>query len=318
MKKIIVIPLLLCVVHSVFSQTDSLLWDNYEKKVLENSQLKESLDTLKEDLGDLNRAYSKDTFALQQQIKNLKGELKSEKAKVSNLKKKKVIAERDNLLLKVDSSNNAIAKLNKTISDKDEEIAITEARGEEKAREEKEKGKAEAMAKIVHLYKNKPFDDLVESSSKEVVARDKELVGDKLDVKPILNDLQAYFEVRELLSNKFDISEINAAKTKLNQIGRESSLHDALKEDVEYYQYYNTALKETINNLVDLDNRKSTGGDSGIQKLKFNEIVTELAGYMYNYYNYGNYPYLSDIVLEVIKRKKYNADADITDLLKLL
>ena len=133
-----------------------------------------------------------------------------------------------------------------------------------------------------------------------------------------MNDLLIYFNAEELLNKKFDAIQIKNAQVLLSQIKRESKLLDALKENVTYYQDFNTAFKETIGKLINLDKRKSADGDSEIQKLKFNEIVTELTDYMYNYYDYAKYPYLSDIMLEIIKRKRQKADMNILDLLSKL
>lgn len=315
MKKIIVITFLFCGISSTYSQTDSLFLHNYEQKILENSKLKDSLQTEKQKFSDLSHAYNEDTLALQKQINALLKDIETEKQKVLKLNKNKVTAERDSLLHKVDSLNIVISALNKTISDKTEQIETIKKTGEKKAREEKEKGKAEALASIVNSYDNKLFDDLIRSSSKESLEREMLLVGNYKEVKAVLNDLQIYFNAQDLLAKKFDAVQIKNAQMQLGLIKRQSKLLDLLKEDVEYYIDFNDALKDTVRKLIDLDKHKSADGDSEIQKLKFNDIVTELAKYMYDYYGYNNYPHLSNIVIEIIKRKRPNADADITDLL---
>jgi len=164
--------------------------------------------------------------------------------------------------------------------------------------------------------KTKSFDDLIKSSSKESVQRDRQLIGSNTEVEQILNDLQTYFNAEELLSQKFDAAQIKNAQTQLSKIKRQSKLLDTLKENVDYYKDFNTALKGTIEKIVNFE--KMAYGDPEIQKRKFDDIVIILADYMYNYYDYENYPHLSNIVIEIIKRKKSNADADITDLLNKL
>ena len=86
----------------------------------------------------------------------------------------------------------------------------------------------------------------------------------------ILNDLSVYFNAEELLAKKINISAINNVKTQLNQIKQKSALLDKLKDNIEYYQDFNNALKGTIDKLVNLDIRKEAGGDAEIQKLKLN------------------------------------------------
>jgi len=318
MKKIIVLALLICGVNTAYSQTDSLFLKSYDQKILENSKLKNDLQTEKQNFFKLSDAYYKDTLALKKQIKDLLNEVSSEKQKVSDLNKNKIKEERDNLQTKVESLDTVISKQKQTIADKDKQITNEKANAKTTADNAKNDGKSEALASIVNSYKNRPFDDFIKSSTKESVARDMQLVDNNPEVKPVLNDLQIYFNASELLSEKFDANQIKNAQTQLSQIKRESKRLDALKDDVEFYQDFNNALKETVSKLVNLDKRNSANGDSEIQKLKFNDIVTILTDYMYNYYDYAKYPYLSDRVLEIIKRKQPNADADVTDLLKKL
>jgi hypothetical protein len=208
----------------------------------------------------------------------------------------------------IDLLKNQIAEINRHISDEKQKC-------EQKLHEEKEKGKNEVLADVVNRYKNKTFDDLIKSSTKLSVGRDRQLVGDNAEIQPILSGLETYFHTEELLAKKMDAGQMNDARIRLNQIEQSSALLDKLKEDLEYYKDFNDELKKTIEKLVDLDKRKTADSDAEIQKLKFNEIVSELADYMYNYYDYGHYPYLSDIVLEIIKRKRPDADADLMDLL---
>ena len=207
-------------------------------------------------------------------------------------------------------------KLNQTIADKENQITIDKGNAKTAADNAKNEGRVEAFTSTVNFYKNRPFDELIKSSTKESIAREIQLLGNNPEIKLVLNDLQIYFNALVLLSEKFDSIKIKNAQTQLNQIKHQSKLLEALKNDVEFYQDFNTALKEAINKLVNLDKFKLAGGDSEIQKLKFNDIVTILTDYIYNYYDYAKYPYLSDIMLEIIKRKQPNADADIIDLLK--
>lgn len=322
MKKIIVFTILFCGTISAYSQTDSLLLKKFEQNIIENINsikdiLLNDLQIEKKNL-DFRNAYNKDTLALHNQIKDLRIELSSEKQKVLDLNKNIVKEERDNLRTKVDSLKIAISHQNKTIEDKERQITYEQAKAQASAENAKNKGKAEVLANIVNSYKNKSFDDLIKSSTKESLVRDMQVLGNNPEVNSVLNDLQIYFNALELLSNKFDGIQINNAQTQLSQIKRQSKMLDYLKENLEFYKDFNTALKERISSLVNLDSKKLAGGDSEIQKLKFKDIINILSDYMYDYYDYAKYPYLSDIVSEIIKRKKFNADEEITDLLKKL
>ena len=55
------------------------------------------------------------------------------------------------------------------------------------------------------------------------------------------------------------------------------------------------------------------------EKKKLDKILAEFSFFIFNYeFNFLDYPYLSDIILEIIKRKQPNADADISNLLNKL
>ena len=318
MKKVFVLIILICSVISTYSQTDSLFLKNYEQKILENNKLRSELQEEKQNFSALNEAYKKDTLALQKEIRDLSGEVAMEKEKVSELNKNKIKEERDNLLKKVDSLNAVISKQNQLIVDKDKQIINEKANAKTSVDSAKNNGKAEAFSSIINFYKNHSFDDLIQSSTLESIGRDLQLVGNNPEVNLILNDLQIYFSALELISQKYDAVNIKSAQTQLNLIKQQSKLLDVLKVNVEYYEDFNTDLKKTIEKIVDLDKIKTAAGSPEIQKLKFNEVLSILTDYMYNYYDYAKYPYLSEIMLEIIKRKQPNADSSIIDLLQRL
>jgi hypothetical protein len=104
----------------------------------------------------------------------------------------------------------------------------------------------------------------------------------------------------------------------LNQIQRESVLLVKLKDNLEKYQTFNDGLKEMIENIIALDGKEKVAGMSEeIKNMKFNKILSEISLYMFNYdFNLKDYPFLSDIMLEIIKLKQPNPDADLSGLLK--
>lgn len=308
MKKIIVLALLFCGVCSAYSQ---ITQEMYDKKV-------EEIVNLKKQLEDAATSHNNMVATSQSVLKSLKDTINELKIDLSKLEKYKT--EKKTIDAQFQQKNDSIVLLKTQLSEKDKQIATTKQQGDQKARDEKERGKVEALASIVNSYKNRQFDDLIKSSTKLSVERDRQLVGNNGEVKPILNDLSVYFNAEEWLAKKFDAAAIKNTLTQLNQIKQKSALLDKLKDNLEYYQDFNNALKETIGNLVNLDKRKEAGDDAEIQKLKLQEIATifEVNKYIYNYYDYANYPHLSNIVLEIIKRKQSNADADITDLLQKL
>lgn len=239
--------------------------------------------------------------------------LRSELLNLDRYRKDKRIID-DQLKLK----NDSIALLKNQITYKNQEIDDQLQKCEKEAQEEKEKGRNEALADVVNSYKNKPFDNLINSSTRLSVQRDLQLVGHSSEIASVLTDLEKFFNAEELLTKNVDADKIKDALKHLDQIKRNAELLDILKENIEFYEDFNNALKDAIRKIINLDSLTSAVGVYEIQKLKFSKIVTILTDYMYNYYDYNNYPYLSDILLEIIKRKRLNADADITDLLQKL
>jgi light-regulated signal transduction histidine kinase (bacteriophytochrome) len=175
----------------------------------------------------------------------------------------------------------------------------------------------QALDNIVNSYKNKQFDDLITASTKESVRRDIQLVSDNPDVRQILDDLDMYLKIKELLSHKYNDERIKEAQTRLKTVNRESTLLDKLIENIDNYSNFNQGLKETIEKINNLDMQESVAEMSDdIQKQKFNKILSNISSYVFNYdFNITDYPYLSDILLEIFKRKQPDVDADISDLL---
>ena len=295
---------MVCSGHSQITQ------EMYDKKVEEIAILKKQLEDATTNENNLSAYFQNILKTQTDTIKILNSNLSSlEKYK----SQKKII----DTLLKTKSDS--ITLLKAQLLDKDEQITTIRQQVIQRAQQEKEQGKQEALIKLLNTYK-KPFDDLIKSSSKESIQRDMLLVGDDAEVKQILNELQIYFDAKELIAKKFDDVQIKNAQTQVKQIRQKSTLLDKLEETVGKYQIFNNGLKEVIDELVTLDNRESVAGmDEEIQKQKFNKIMSEISAYIFNYdFNLMDYPYLSDIILEIIKRKQPNADANITDLLNKL
>jgi chromosome segregation ATPase len=270
--------------------------DKIAKQAVEIDSLKKLVRETEANNQEMTTGFQKTLNALQEEIKTLQ----KDSADV-----KKVKQEQQNFQQQVQTKSDSIATLKSKLTDKDRQI-----------QEEYEKGKQSALADIVSAYKRTRFDELVTSSSKQSVQRDLRIVGTNPEIKQTLVDLDNYFNAKDLLEKKFDDYGIKSAQTKLQAIQQESKLLDKLKINVENYQLFYNGLRETVEKIITLDKNETVAGmDDEIQKLKFNKILTELSSYIFNYdFNFSDYPYLSDIVLEIIKRKQPDADADITDL----
>lgn len=280
----------------------------------ENEKLKNKI----QNYSNLIQKYKDDSIASQNQINDLMQEIERKKNEISNLNKKKVVVERDKLNHDVDSLKNVNSKLNEIITQKEEQIDSIKIAGEKKAQKEKENGKDEILAQISNTYKNLSFDELIISSTKASVKRDKELNCDTNEVQEILSDLTIYLDAKESLSKKYNATQNKNISGQLEQIKVQSTQLNDLKVDIQKYKDYNNSLKNTIDRIVSLDAEKFAAGDTEIEKKKFSDIVSILSDYMYDWPKYINYPFLSNIVMEIIYRKKLNPDDKIEDLLKKL
>lgn len=278
-KKVIILALILCGVCSVYAQETELIG----RQTIKIDSLEKALQDMRQENDNLKSELSK-MEKNQQSRKNMNDQLKS----------------------KTDSISVLESKLNEE-----------KQKGEQIARDQYKKGKQEVLDTIIQSYKDKRFDELIKSSTKESVQRDLQLVGDNLDVKNILSDLDKYFNAKELLKEKYDDNKIQNAKKQLTLINQTSDLLlEKLKENIDKYDRFTKGLKEKMKTINELDKKESVYGmDEKIQKQKFDKI----SSYIFNYdFNLLDYPYLSEIVLEIIKRKYPDADADISDLLKRL
>lgn len=325
MRNILILSFLLFTLEHVYAQTDSLVLKNYEQKILDNYKLKNDLLIEKQNFANQSIVYKKDTLNLQKKIKELLNDITIQKQKLSDLNESKMKQDRDYLQnkvyvlqIKLDSLNVFITQQNQNILNKDKLIEIEKANAKALANIAKNDGKTEAFAVIINSYKNKSFNDLIKSSTKESVDHDSRIFNNDLEVNSILNDLEIYFNATDLLTEKCNIPQIKIMLTLLTKIKRTSKYLDLLKDNVEYYDDYNNALKETINKLIDADKHSSADGDSNIKELKLKEIRDVLKNYMYNFYDYSKYPYLFEVVREIIERKNLNVDTSIIDLLQKL
>jgi L-rhamnose mutarotase len=302
--------------------------ERIQKLTLANDSLQKQVITpLRDSIARLNTAHKTEISGLESQIKTLESDkaglnkkVKDFEKDVADLNRNKIKIERDTLQKRVERLTANVAGLEQKIRDKDKQIAEEQEIGRQMAKEEHEKGKNVSLAKIVETYKDKKFDHLILSSTGPSVGRDRLLVGHIEEVKQVLSDLETYFKAKELFVKKFNAAQIKDTQTQLNQIQQQSELLDKLKENVENYQIFTEGLQESIKKIIALDDEESVAGmPEEIQKKKFNKILAELSSYIFNYdFNFEDYPYLSNIVLEIIKRKQPNADANIKDLLTKL
>ena len=269
---------------SVAVSQDILLKEYTAMILVKDSLEKQVIKPLNDSILKLNSAHKAEISKLQDQLKILKKDtaglntkIKILESGITDLNKNKVKVERDSLQKNSDLLFSKIAELDKTISERDVQIKQEKKLCAQTSIQEKVKGKQEVLNQLIITY-NKPFDELIKSSTKKSVERDLLIIKDSIEVQKKLQNLKKYFDAEQVLSEKYNEQKLKTAQTQIS------------------------SLEETI--ALDDDN---------IQEKKLQEILSELAWYIFNYdFNFTEYPYLSDIVLDIIKQKQKNADADIS------
>jgi hypothetical protein len=317
MKKIIVVLLIMFGVSNAYTQD---LIKEIQKLTLANDSLqKQVIKPLNDSILKLNSAHSYEIAILKEQLEALENEkselnkkIKTLESTVAELNKNKIKVERDNLQAKCDSLITKVKELENLISVKDKQIAQEKELGQQKSIQEKEKGKSEILNLIIQTY-NKPLDELIINTNIKSVERDMSIVGDKTVVQQKLLSLQKYYNSEQVLNEKYSEQRVENALTQLKSI-EQTELVLKLIDKLSKYKLCNDGLKTTIDKILEID-KKFVANDEYTQKTKLNDVLAEIAWYFRNYrFNFIDYPYLSEVVLEIIKLKQNDANTDIAIL----
>jgi len=357
MKKSLILFLFLCFFSAVYSQ-DSVLVKEFQKLTLTNDSLQKQVKKLtstndslqkqikkiEKDNGDLNikiNNLSKDKIkneidslrkandSLQKQvikpkqdsISNLQGQIKKiEKdngdlnikiknldSKINDLNKDKLKIEKDSLQKYNKNLIEEKIKFEKKIYEQEKDIASMK---NESLKQQN------AYNQIAQTY-NKPFNELIKSLTKQTVERDLLFIGNNETVKKKIQDLQKYFVSRQVLEERYNDEKIKTAQNQLKSVEQSELVKDLIDKLVDY-KLRNEGLKTTINNILEID-KKFVSNDEYTQKTKLQDILFEFSWYFRNYrFNFDDYPYLSSIVLEIMKVKQKDANTPIKYLLDRL
>ena len=270
---------------------------------LSNDSITKIITKNKSEVANLNGIVGKlekDTAILNKQIKKL-GKDNYDKLEAQ-------------LKLKADSINLLTGKINV----KDSMLYSERQLAIKKAEERYTEGQKIVFNKVRNDYEGKEFDELINISTKLSIERDLNILSSDTTTKQKLQNLQIYFAAKSVLDNKFDSLEVKKVERQLNDLNEKSDLLEKLKNSVHYYKLSNEALKKTFDEIKKIE-KKLLANDDGTQKIKLGQILVEVAWFFRNYrFNFTDYPYLSDIVLETMKRKQKDANSDISDLVEKL
>lgn len=309
MKKLIFIATILICINSAYGQQELM-------KEIKNQAV--AIDSLTKAIKADRESYNLNTQQSQKILKSLQDSVSLLRIELS--KTNKFRAEKKNIDLQLKLKSDSISTLKNKILEKEKQIVSERISCEFKAKEEFKKGQESSLISIVNTYKNRTFDELIQCTTLESIKRDKSLLENNAEMNQLFTDLVVYFEAKELFKYKIDLTKVKNFQTKLGQIKNKSIALEKLKTDIENYESFNSGLKESFGKLIELDKKESVAGMSvDIQKIKYNEILSIISSFIFNYdFKFNDYPYLSDIVLDIFKRKQPNPDAEISDLMQKL
>jgi hypothetical protein len=143
------------------------------------------------------------------------------------------------------------------------------------------------------------------------------LLGHRADSIKSLLDLKAYFLAEQVLEERYDEQKVKNAQKHVSSI-TQSDLSKVLNDRLDIYILCSDGLKVTITKIIELD-KKFIANDDHTQEAKLKDVLNEFAWYFRNYrFNFTDYPYLSDIVLDLMKLKQKDANENIEHLLMKL
>lgn len=272
---------------------------------IENVNLKKESSKQSDSLRNLFHKLEKENNTLIKEKGTLSTELALQKKEVGDFNKNS----RENLAT-IEILQTKLNKLNEEYAAFKKQSLISEQK-------QFERGKQEVLSTVTNSYGKLSFDEMIKASSEGQVKRDLKLVVDK-ELKKKLEDLDVYFSAKKVLGSKFDKQIVQASLHKAQTINDKSSLVNLLIDNLSNYKLRNDALKDVIQKIQDVDNRFIANTDKD-QTEKEVLILSEISWYFYNYdYNFEDYPYLSSIIMEIMKTKHKDANIDTTYILDKL
>lgn len=282
MKNKILTILLLAICSTAYCQNNDC-----EKYIRECDNLKNKCDSLTNKIAEINQTYSEKNVEFQKILrenKNWKDTVSVRDGKI------------DELNLEINNKNLRIEKLIDSFPT------------------EYKRGKEYSYQIIAGSYKSMSFDELIVSSSLEAVRRDINMIGDDTEAKAILCDLEKYYQSESVISKKYSKYDVDNALKKLGLITRDSKKVIELKDLLQNYEMRNEGLGILFNELVDIDANEIANNES-TDKKKRGRINDKIMRYMYDYeFTLNDYPYISNIILEIINRKQADSNASLEDL----
>lgn len=310
--------MIMCGLTTGYSQPDC--FKELQKLTLLNDSLKKQV------IGPLNDSLLKVKVEYRSEIESFNGQLSALDKEKSAFEKKIEMLEStvsvlsiangikvtDSLKIKVDLLAKDLAVSKEIIHQKDIQITKEKVLADNRYIEGEKKGRKESYDRIKEAY-NKPFDELIESSTIESVRRDIFLAGNVISFQNKRENLLLYLHSDAVLKEKFNDWKIEKALSDLNKL-EQTTLVKNLSEKLQQYKLYNDELISTIEKIIEIDKRFVANDVEQVQRMKKQDVLFEISEYGKGFYRLVDYPYLSKLVLDLILIKSKNVDADISHL----
>ncbi len=253
--------------------------------------------------------------SLEKKVAKSEIDLADAKKEIASLGKNSLKSDRDNLLLHVNALIADSIKLRQQLLEKDKQIVAANTDGDKRAQEQYNLGRQNALLQVEFTY-HADFDNLTKSLTQQVVERDFPLITDEA-IKKKMQDLIKFFGAQQFLFEKYNEQKVKSAQMLVSSL-EETELVKQLTVNLRDYKLCTDGLKFTISEIQEVD-RKFSANDAYSKQKKLELIMSKISDFFHNFlFNSVDYPYLSDVILEIMKRKQNNSDAKIDDLLNKL
>ena len=315
MKNLILLALMMLCSIQIYGQSIVQIslseYDNLKaKKITDSTSIQtqknkiEELESKAKDFLKEKEAYAKDSKKKEEEITKLKSDIAKLEKSGSKEELKKLNAD-------LAQRNNEITENKNLIHELEVKIAENTAEYERNLVAKKEEVIQSIKNQLLVFY-DKPFDQLVEVTSKGSIQRDIALLGVDSKAQEKLMSLQIYHESKLLLTEKFNLAKVQKVLEQLNAMEQT----EAVKKSIELLSNYELrfeGLQETLTNLIQLDSESFGADNEGLSKRKFEKILNQLTTYFYDYeIKLNEYPYLAEVITEIIQKKQVEIDADLT------
>lgn len=265
----------------------------------------DSITNLNKELATQRLNFDRQIASIQQEMLNLQEQLRR--------------LDKNNIRLleaRLQQQSDSIMLMHRLIATSEQRLADMDASCIEREKQQLALGQQMIVTQIANTYKSRTFDDLISTSTAQTVKRDMSLIGNDLSVIQTLLNLQRYFVAQGVLSQRFDSIQIRLAQAELKNItltGASENLR-RLTTRIENYRLRSEAFIATLDKIMRKD-AEFLANDDYTKKVKIQAIMNDLGAYIHDYrLNPVDYPFLADVIFDIIKRKHIDANADLSDI----